>query len=56
MAETSEPRLGTGACECFVVPEEQWTRHYDATEPGSMFEQNPDCPVHPAKRVEVPRG
>jgi hypothetical protein len=44
------------ACECFVVPEEQWTRHYDATEPGSMFEQNPDCPVHPAKQADDAAG
>ncbi len=33
-------------CVCFTVPEERWTRHYDATEPGSMVEPNPDCPVH----------
>jgi hypothetical protein len=49
--DASEP-----ACECFVVPEEQWTRHYDATEPGSMVEQNPDCPVHPAGQPDDAAG
>lgn len=43
LPETPEPPK---ACECFAVPEERWTRHYDATEPGSMVEPNPDCPVH----------
>lgn len=43
-------------CECFTVPEERWTRHYDATEPGSMVEPNPDCPVHFPKGSEAPRG
>lgn len=33
-------------CICFVTPESQWTTHYDATEPGSTMEPNPECRVH----------
>ncbi|WP_409463591.1 hypothetical protein [Amycolatopsis sp. GA6-003] len=39
-------------CSCFVTPESLWTKHYDATEPGSMMEPNPECPVHFGQAVE----
>lgn len=40
-------------CECWVTPEDTWTVHYGAVEPGSQMEPNPDCPVHPAAAVAV---
>ncbi|QPO16961.1 hypothetical protein KDJ01_gp29 [Arthrobacter phage Kittykat] len=33
-------------CTCHLVDEKYWTTHYGAVEPGSMWEPNPDCPVH----------
>lgn len=33
-------------CECSIVPEKYHFSHYGATEPGSMYEWNPECPVH----------
>lgn len=33
-------------CTCSVVPEKYHYVYYGTTEPGSMWEWNPDCPVH----------
>lgn len=33
-------------CTCWPVPEEQHTTYGGSTEPGSMWEFNPDCPTH----------
>ncbi|ATW58934.1 hypothetical protein PHIRE_FLUKE_33 [Arthrobacter phage Fluke] len=33
-------------CTCHLVDEKYWTTYYGAVEPGSMYEPNPDCPVH----------
>lgn len=44
-------------CTCFPVPEEYHFVYYGITEPGSMWEPNPDCREHfpgdqPAKAME----
>ncbi|QFP94866.1 hypothetical protein SEA_MARSHAWN_80 [Mycobacterium phage Marshawn] len=36
-------------CRCSMTPEHLWTRYGSAVEPGSQWEQNPLCPVHPAE-------
>lgn len=33
-------------CECPYLPEKYHYVYYGITEPGSMQEYNPDCPVH----------
>ncbi|ASR83414.1 hypothetical protein SEA_CHRISTIAN_31 [Arthrobacter phage Christian] len=33
-------------CQCYVADPKYWFTHYGAVEPGSMYEPNPDCPVH----------
>ena len=40
------PALMAGTCLCPMVPEKYHFVHYGATEPGSMYEYNPDCLVH----------
>lgn len=40
------PELMATTCLCFEVPENMWTTHYGAVEPGSTHDFNPDCPVH----------
>ena len=56
--ETADPEgqpEGSECCECFVTPEETWTRYGSAVEPGSQMEPNPDCRVHfPAAPAPVP--
>ena len=37
-------------CECPYLPEKYHYVHYGITEPGSMQEYNPDCPVHGGHR------
>lgn len=38
--------VGLAPCECELLPEKYHTTHYGATEPGSMYQFNPDCPAH----------
>lgn len=33
-------------CECLYLPEKYHYVYYGITEPGSMQEYNPHCPVH----------
>jgi hypothetical protein len=40
------PSLMASTCLCPTVPEKYHFVHYGATEPGSMYEYNPDCLVH----------
>lgn len=44
-------------CTCTQTDPKYWFVHYGAVEPGSQWEQNPDCPVHgtdPLTYQEVP--
>jgi hypothetical protein len=38
------------ACECWPTPEHMHYVYYGATEPGSAWEWNPNCPAHPPHR------
>jgi hypothetical protein len=46
----------TTDCTCFPVPEGQQTRYGNATEPGSAWEYNPECPEHGEGSPERPQG
>lgn len=45
LAESKRVEEAVG-CSCWPTPEEYHFVHYGATEPGSAWEHNPDCPVH----------
>lgn len=41
-------------CECWPTPVHMHYVYYGITEPGSAWEWNPDCPVHPPDPEPVP--
>lgn len=48
-----EHRDGT-ECACTMTDPKWWTMYGGATEPGSQWEWNPDCPVHPPRSWQHP--
>lgn len=43
--------VGLSPCTCDLLPERFHTTHYGMTEPGSMYDWDPDCPQHQLKAV-----
>lgn len=39
-------------CTCFILDVKYHTTHYGATDPATVMEPNPDCPVHFPKKQE----